>query len=224
MRLLASLVFFASAPAIRADDFKPLFDGKTFTGWKAQVRPAKDGTVADWQGTWSIIDGVLKCTGKPNGYLATTQDYENYKLRVKWRFPKDSKGGNSGVLLHVQADRHPWPNSIEAQLASGRAGELWLIANAEGQLPRLDIDPARKDPDNKEGRRFFRVGKDEAIEKPFGEWNQYEIICNGGNIELTVNGKRVNSGANGALKKGRIALQSEGVEIHFKDIELAPLK
>lgn len=224
MRLLACVAFIGTVSVARADDFTSLFDGKTFTGWKAQVRPAKDGTVADWKSTWSIEGGVLKCTGKPNGYLATTQDYENYKLRVKWRFPKDSKGGNSGVLLHVQQDRHPWPNSIEAQLASGRAGELWLIADAEGKLPKLEIDPVRKDPDNKEGRRFFRIGKDEVIEKAFGEWNQYEITCKGGAIELIVNGKKVNNGSNGQLTKGRIAFQSEGVEIHFKDIELAQLK
>ncbi len=224
MRLLASLVFFLAVSVGRTDDFTPLFDGKTFTGWKAHVRPAKDGTVADWKNTWSIEDGYLKCTGKPNGYLATTQDHENYKLRVKWRFPKDSKGGNSGVLLHVQQDRHPWPNSIEAQLASGRAGELWLIADADGKLPRLDIDPKQKDPDNKEGRRFFRIGKDDVIEKPFGEWNQYEITCQNGAVELAVNGKKVNRGTNGSLRKGRIALQSEGVEVHFKDIELAPIR
>ena len=40
---------------------------------------------------------------------------------------------------------------------------------------------------------------------------------------VVVNGKKVNEGKNGQLKKGRIALQSEGAEIHFKDIRIKSL-
>jgi len=39
-----------------------------------------------------------------------------------------------------------------------------------------------------------------------------------------VNGVKVNEGKNGNLTKGRIALQSEGAEIHFKEVLIAPLK
>ena len=39
-----------------------------------------------------------------------------------------------------------------------------------------------------------------------------------------VNGKKVNDGKNGQLKKGRIALQSEGAEVHFKDIVIKSLE
>jgi hypothetical protein len=165
-----------------------------------------------------VADGVIKCTGKPNGFLATDKEYENYVLRVKWRFPKDGKGGNSGVLLHVQDEKY-WPTSIEAQLASGRAGGFWLIYPPD---VTLDVDKARQDP--KQPRHYFRLHKDEMIEKPFGEWNQYEITCHGGDVTLVVNGKKVNEGKNGNLKKGRIALQSEGAPAEFKDIEIRLMK
>ena len=46
----------------------------------------------------------------------------------------------------------------------------------------------------------------------------------GGDITLAVNGVKVNEGKNGNLKKGRIALQSEGTEIHFKDVVIKSLK
>ena len=39
-----------------------------------------------------------------------------------------------------------------------------------------------------------------------------------------MNGKKVNEGKNGNLKKGRIALQSEGAEVHFKDVEIKLMK
>ena len=35
---------------------------------------------------------------------------------------------------------------------------------------------------------------------------------------------KVNEGKNCSFKKGRIALQSEGTEIHFKDIVIKSLK
>ena len=41
----------------------------------------------------------------------------------------------------------------------------------------------------------------------------------GGEIILTINGVVVNEGKEGSLKKGRIALQSEGAPIEFKEIE-----
>ena len=53
-----------------------------------------------------------------------------------------------------------WPNSVEAQLAAGQAGDFWLIADDKNQLPKLEIDEARKDPKNKEGRHYFRLDKD----------------------------------------------------------------
>ena len=114
--------------------------------------------------------------------------------------------------------------AIEAQLANGEAGDIWFQYDAQKQLPKLNIDPTRKNEVNKEGRQYFRIGKGEKIEKPIGEWNDYEITCKGGDVTISVNGRLVNEGKDGSLTQGRIGLQAEGAEIHFKDIELKPLK
>ena len=53
---------------------------------------------ADPKQTWSVVDGTIRCTGKPNGCVVTEKEYGDYVLKLKWRFPADSKGGNSGVL------------------------------------------------------------------------------------------------------------------------------
>jgi hypothetical protein len=216
--LLLAILVASSAPA--ADDgFTPLFDGKSLDGWTFIVKPDKDGKKADPKDTWSVSsEGYIRCTGKPNGCMVTTKEFGDYVLKVKWRFPADSKGGNSGVLLHVQDDNY-WPTSVEAQLQSGRAGDFWLIYPPQ---VTLEADKTRQDP--KEPRHFFRLVTKESPEKKFGEWNEYEITCKGGDVTLVVNGVKVNEGKNGNLKKGRIALQSEGTEIHFKDIVIRPIK
>lgn len=216
--LLAAVTASVSVAADPAG-FTPLFNGKDLSGWKPYLRPSKDNPNPDPKNTWSIVGGTIVCTGKPNGYIATEKEYGNFELRVKWRFPAGSKGGNSGVLLYVQPEDKVWPTSIEAQLFAGSAGDFWLIYPPE---VRLDVDKARQDP--KQARHYFRLMKGEPIEKPFGEWNQYEITCKDGTITLVVNGKKVNEGTNGNLKKGRIALQSEGAEVHFKDIEIKEMK
>jgi hypothetical protein len=203
------------------DGWTPLFNGKDTSGWTFTLRPSKEKPKdkPDPKDTWNVVDGVLICTGKPNGYIATEKEYENYKLRLKWRYPKEAKAGNSGVLLHLTGPDLVWPNCIEAQLASGKAGEFWLNAGVDKKLPTLKFDSEQKDSSSKEGRHFFRKMTDKPVEKGFGEWNSYEIDCIGGDIRLTINGIVVNEGKEGSLKKGRIALQSEGAPIEFKEIE-----
>ncbi len=221
MRTLICFALFATPQAALAADekeFTPLFDGKSLDAWTFIVKPDKDGKKADPKETWSVKDGTIHCTGKPNGCMVTKNEYGDYVLRVKWRFPADGKGGNSGVLLHVQDEKY-WPTSIEAQLLSGRAGDLLLTNPPDA---KLDVDKSRQDP--KLERRFFRIETKEPVEKKFGEWNEYEITCKGGDITLVINGVKVNEGKNGNLKKGRIALQSEGAEIHFKDVVIKSLK
>src|SRR5262245_50661906 len=218
MRTTLFLCAIFALPAPAADDFTPLFDGKSLNGWSYIVKADKDGKKADPKDTWSVVDGTIKCTGKPNGCMVTEKVYGDYVLKVKWRFPADGKGGNTGVLLHVQDEKY-WPTSIEAQGLSGRAGDLLLINPPD---MKLDVDKARQDP--KLERKFLRIEPKDPPEKKLGEWNEYEITCKGGDITLVVNGVKVNEGKNGNLTKGRIALQSEGAEVHFKDVEIKSVK
>jgi hypothetical protein len=203
------------------DGWTPLFNGTDTSGWTFTLRPSKDkpNDKPDPKDTWTVKDGVLICTGKPNGYIATEKEYENYQLRLKWRYPKEAKAGNSGVLLHVTGPNVVWPNCIEAQLASAKAGDIWLNADSDKKLPVLQFGSEQKDNANKDGRHFFRKKSDRPVEKDFGEWNQYEIECLGGDIQLKINGIVVNQGKEGSLRKGRIALQSEGAPVEFKEIE-----
>jgi len=218
MRSFLFLLMLAPALPAAEPEFTPLFDGKSLTGWTFIVKPDKDGKKADPKETWSVMEGTIRCTGKPNGCIVTEKVYGDYVLKLKWCFPATGKGGNSGVLLHVQDEKY-WPTSIETQLLSGRAGDLLLTMPPDA---KLDVEKSRQDP--KLERRYFRIEPKEPVEKPLGEWNDCEITCKGGDITLTINGVKVNEGKNCNFTKGRIALQSEGAEIHFKDIVIRSAK
>jgi hypothetical protein len=190
-----------------------LFNGKDFTGWTYCL---SDPNVK-MEDVWSIDadQGIILCKGNPLGYIRTTADYTNYVVRLQWRFnPVTKKAGNSGVLLRVQSPDKVWPKCIEAQLQSGQAGDFWLIDDARLNTPTARID---------QGTPRHRL-RTKTNEKPIGEWNDYEITVDGDKVTLKVNGEVLNEGTGAEEIPGKIALQSEGAEIQFRNIRLTPIK
>jgi hypothetical protein len=60
--------------------------------------------------------------------------------------------------------------------------------------------------------------------KPMGEWSTTEITAGAdGSFSVKVNGTAVSSGKSD-LKEGQIGLQSEGWEIHFRNIKIIEKK
>lgn len=193
---------------VESDGAVELFKGKDLSGWT--VYP--DDAPAD---LWTVSDGVLQCAGKPVGYLRTIKDdYANYVLTLEWRWPGD-RGGNNGVLVHTSTPNAlgVWPKSIEIQLASGNAGDFWIIGT------ELDV---KNEDQRKKGRRHLNLTDDS--EKPIGQWNKMEITCNGDEVIVKVNGDLVNHAHDCSVTQGAICLQSEGTPIEFRNIMLKPLK
>ncbi len=183
-----------------------LFNGTDLSGWKAFLPGGEDPAK-----TWSVADGILTCSGTPAGYLQTTQDYTSFELELDWRFDAAKGAGNSGVLMRINGADKVWPNSIEAQLHSLNAGDIWNI----GDFPMV-TDKART-----EGRRTKKATG--TNEKPLGEWNHYKIVLDGGSLKMFVNGALQNEASACAATPGRIGLQSEGSYIQFRHIRLKNL-
>lgn len=208
---LSAAVFWLAAPVAGDEAAIELFNGKDLTGWTCEL----SDTNVKPEEVWSVAEGVLVCKGNPVGYLRTEKEFENYSLTLEWRWPAGSQAGNSGVLLHTSEPGALgiWPKSVEAQLAAGEAGDIWVIGTT------VDIE----NPDaRRQGRRHLNLTDDS--EKPVGEWNQCTIICQGSEITIQVNGALVNHVTNASVTRGAIGLQSEGAEIHFRNIKLQPLK
>lgn len=217
-RLLFALVLapfaFAAVTSAGDDGWMKLFNGKDLSGWTVFVNPKQKG---DPEKVFTVKDGIIVCQGQPFGYLLTEKEYADYVLKVQWRWGEKgpAKGArNSGVFVHVTGPDKIWPKAIEAQLMDGHAGDFWLVDNF-----KLTVDPKRQDP--KVTRHYLRMKDD--VEKKIGEWNQYEITCKDDTIKLVINGQFVNEGTNAELSKGKILLQSEGAEIHFRDVLLKRL-
>ena len=185
-----------------------LFDGKSFTGW-VKFCPNKR---ADVDKIWTVKDGVIHCLGKPHGYIRTEKSYANYKLHLEWRWV--AKPTNSGVLLHKAGQERVWPKCIEAQLMHQNAGDFWLLSHSSITVggkkvgPKAFANAKKKNPSN---------------EKPQGEWNTYDIVCDGGKVTLKVNGLLQNEGTDANPSSGPICLQSEGSPIEFRNVYLEPL-
>jgi hypothetical protein len=186
-----------------------LWNGKDFAGWKLLV-PDPDHDVTK---TWSIKDGVIRCEGRPAGYMRTEKDYANYLLHVEWRWV--GKGGNSGVLVHTTGKDTVWPKSLECQLASGSAGDFWVIGGVE-------VAEHAKQGKRVRGRNVRKLKQ--SSEKPLGQWNAYDIICKDDWVVVLVNGALQNIGSKCSDKSGKICLQSEGTPIEFRNIYLEPLE
>jgi hypothetical protein len=186
-----------------------LWNGKDFAGWKLFVPdPSHDVTK-----TWSIKDGILRCEGRPAGYMRTEKDYANYLVHVEWRWPE--KGGNNGVLVHMSGPDMVWPKSLECQLFAGNAGDFFEIGGIEFR------EHAKKDG-RVQGRRVAKL-KDSS-EKPLGQWNNYDIICKDDWVVVLVNGVLQNMATKCSVTSGKICLQSEGTPIEYRNIYIEPLE
>ncbi len=92
-----------------------LWNGEDFTGWHRYVAES-----VDVNNVWRIHLHIIRCTGKPDGYMRTENKYKNYRLHVEWRWPQTP--GNSGILLHMNEPDQVWPTCIECQLKAGMPG------------------------------------------------------------------------------------------------------
>lgn len=191
-----------------------LFNGKDLSNWEKVVFEE-----ADVDDVFRVEDGFIKVSGVPNGYMITRDSYSDYQLHVEWRWVADP--GNSGVLLHVQeTNLQEFPLCIEAQLMNSNAGDIVMIGHGAGVSVGDSVYLV------KPGESRFKVARKckETSEKVAGQWNTYEITCKGDHIELIVNGVKQNQVTGSTLDAGKIALQSEGAPIEFRNLYLVHLK
>ena len=189
-----------------------LFDGETLSGWSHVL---VDDSLK-MEDVWSVKDGAIVCKGEPLGYLVTEDSFEDFKLTLEWRWAAEPT--NSGVLLRIASEPIGFmPTCVEAQLMHESAGDIWAFrgAKVEGAEERIKIIE-----DHEELGDFKGVQKTKMAEKPAGEWNHYEIVVRGDSMKVKVNGELVNEASGLDIVSGPIGLQSEGSEIHFRNIEV----
>jgi len=230
MKDLAALAFVGTAVLLLAagspaslgarqpsPQFVDLFNGKDLAGW-VNVNTAADA--------WTVRDGLLICSGRPVGVMRTSKQYENFVLHIEWRHME--AGGNSGVFVWSDAqpdDRDRLPNGVEVQMLeldwpnlNKRDGVTPPVAYVHGEL--FGVGGVKTIPDNPRGERSMSI---ENRCRGKGEWNTYDVVAVDGVIKLAVNGRFVNGIARSTRTKGYLCLESEGAEIHFRNIRILEL-
>ncbi|MBN2474146.1 MAG: DUF1080 domain-containing protein [Pirellulales bacterium] len=177
-----------------------LFDGQSLDGWAFSSDAEKEA--------WSVKDGALATTGRPVGYIRAESDYTNFVLRMQVRHLKP---GNGGVLLRAVGEDKVWPRSLEAQGATGSIGDIFSI----------DQFPITAPPERTNGRHTRKAH--DSNEKPLGQWNEYEIVLDGGELTLVVNGLVQNTATGCWETAGKIGFQAEGVPMEYRNIVLIPI-
>lgn len=192
------------------------------------------GVDKDSDHVFTLTNGLLRISGQHYGYLATkATNFANYKLIAEFKWgeqtwpPRLTNACDSGILVHCVGKDQVWPKSIEAQIIEGGTGDILVVSGAY-----LTVDGITKGPAI---ARFDRPGRNpwqdvkgfvgpHEIEKPRGEWNQMEVLCEGDKVAITVNGHKTLEGTNAAPHAGKILVQSEGAEIFFRRLDVYPLK
>jgi hypothetical protein len=210
---MKTLLLFLAPMALLATDWTPLFNGQDLAGW-VNVNCAPE--------TWSVRDNMIICTGKPTGVLRTERHYENFIMEVEWRHMRQS--GNAGVFVWgegISAPGVPFARGIEVQVLENAYGgpnkPNWFTTHGDV----FPIHGSKMTPDNpRGGSRSFPL---EERSLPSPQWNRYVIVCVDGMVKLSVNGRFVTGGRDCDYRKGYICLESEGSEVHFRNLRVLEL-
>jgi hypothetical protein len=186
---------------------------------------------------------------QPFGYLLSAKPYSHYHLRFEYKWgtkrfaPRQAAKRDSGMLYHVVGPDKVWPRCVELQVQEGDTGDIFTV----GTRVTATIDPKKRNgPDEKTNISVFlapekggkeytqgtkgitRIVKSETAERD--GWNTVEAIVAGGSATHVVNGKVVNRCTDilqpetgdtwTPLTAGKIALQAEGAEVYYRNIEI----
>jgi hypothetical protein len=163
LALIATLALNQSA--IPRATYEPLFDGRSFEGWRGW-------RTAEIPKNWSVEDGTLTCTPGPGyGDIRTERTFQDFDLRFEW---KVTPGGNSGVFYRIPA--------------TGRT--VWQLG-PEYQVLDDARAPDGKNPLTSASAAYALYPPMAKVVRPAGEWNGGRVVARGNRVEHWLNGIRV---------------------------------
>jgi hypothetical protein len=227
--------------------WQPLFDGKTLSGWHVYLKD-ENTVVPDTNHLVQIHDGEIHMykdaeaeSRQPFGYIRTEKEFTSYHLRLEYKWgvkkfvPRAKVKRDSGLLYHCGEDTI-WPVCVECQIQEGDAGDIYALSTRVTST----VDPATTNATPmflESGISFEQTARaNRIIRNPMNEhegWNTMEIIVRGDSATYIVNGKINNRCSNirqkigdtwVPLTKGHIALQLEGAEISFRNVQIQESK
>ena len=170
--------------------------------WKPRVDRAKDSGV------------LVHCIG-PDGGFANV-----FMAGIEAQIIEGGDG-DFIVCAGVDTDGSAIPVSLSAETCKDRDGEtVWRAGGQKVTIPGGRINWYGRDPDWDDVLGFR--GKQD-VQSPGQEWTRMDVICDGSDITILVNGTLVNKGFDASTTAGQIMFQTEGAEIFVRRWELWPL-
>lgn len=184
-----------------------LLPAPSFKSWTRVAVPPE--RALDPISQWSVdsIHRTIVCEGnRGHEWLRYDRQLANFRFHVEWRFSKieGGKGYNSGVYVRNSADGRIWH---QAQVGSRSGGYLFGNTPVQGVQQRFNLRPQVKE------NRLTEAG----------EWNTYELRCEGRTITLWVNGAVTSELTDCEVPKGYLGLEAEGYRIEFRNLKLKEL-
>lgn len=259
-------IFSANQIKNTSSDWVSLFNEKDLSGWYTYQRePEPQSEVAgiprdengnylepiglnnDPLNVFTVVEedgeSAIRISGETFGILVTNQEYENYHLKLQFKWgdekypPREELKMDSGILYHSIGQEgawgRVWMKSLECQVQETDCGDFIAVDSTLATIPAVE----------KEGNYYYAKNGEEMIfsaeraycnhdvdyENPMGEWNTIEIYTVDGNSVHVVNGhvnmrvynsQYLENGEKYPLTRGKIQLQSEGAEIFYRNIQL----
>lgn len=192
------------------EGYKILFDGTNMHEWV--------GNTVDY----TMVDGTISLEPSKSygGNLYTKDEYGNFIIRFEYQL---TPGANNGLGIRTPMEGDAAYVGMEIQILD-------------------DDSPIYSDLVDYQfnGSIYGVVAAKRGHLKPMGEWNYQEVIANGDNIKITLNGTVIvdanlsEASKNGTLdkqnhpgisnKKGHIAFLGHGSPVKFRNIRIKTLK
>ena len=181
-----------------------LFDGKSLDGWEGDEK------------VWRVADGVIvggsMQGNKQNEFLASKKSYKDFVLKLEWKLVGTEGFVNSGVQIRSKRIDKPANEmkGYQADIGVGWTGSLYDESRRNKVMAKADAELIKK------------------TEK-LGDWNTYEIRCEGAHIVLKVNGVQTidyTEEDKTLEQEGQIGLQIHGgnkAEVSFRNITIEEL-
>lgn len=188
--------------------YQSVFNGRDLMGWEGVGGAADD--------CWSVIDGILTCSGKKGPWLRSAGEYGDFNFRLDYLV---SKGGNSGVYVRVPADGNHHrenetqpPAGFEVQILDDTAPEHAALKDFQYSASIYDF-----------------AGADPRNSRAIGEWNSLEINCLAQQITTWHNGVQVTNISSEEFPlltlrsvKGYLGLQNHSTVVGLRHLRIGP--
>jgi hypothetical protein len=169
-----------------------------------------NGSTAGWSqagpGGFTNSDGVLDSFGGLGLFWYSAKEFQSYSLKLDWRLTGDS---NSGVFVG-------FPPSADPISAVNNGYEVQIDAS----------DTPDKTTGAVYGFQAADIAARDAALKPPGEWNTFELRVAGEQLQVFLNGSKINDFTNvdpaRSLASGHIGIQNHSANDHvsFRDIRI----